>query len=232
MIEVQNLSITLGNFSMKDVSFTLPSGKYGALMGKTGTGKTTILESICGLKTIGQGTIKLMGRDVTKLKASERGIGFVPQDGALFSSMTVYENIAFALNIRKWKKSDIQSQVEPLAELLGITYLLKRSPEGLSGGERQRVALGRALSFEPGILCMDEPLSALDDYTRSEICDLFCSIREKHNVTILHITHRMDEAKRLADQVFLIDNGEIKQLHQDEIDSLNGINLYQPTVTV
>lgn len=227
MIELQNLSITLGNFSLRDVSFTLPSGMYGALMGRTGTGKTTILESVCGLKPIDSGVIKLMGREVTHLKASERGIGFVPQDGALFSSMTVSEHIAFALRIRKWKKTEIKNRVEEMAELLGITHLLNRLPQGLSGGERQRVALGRALSFEPGILCMDEPLSALDDHTRNEICDLFSAIREKHNVTILHITHRMDEAKRLADQVFLIDNGAIKQLRQDEIDSLNGIQLYQ-----
>lgn len=231
MIEVNDLSITLGNFSLNGVSFTLPSGKYGVLMGKTGTGKTTILESVCGLKQIHNGTIHLMGRDVTNLKASERGIGFVPQDGALFSSMTVSDHIAFALNIRKWKKPDIQNRVNQLAELLGITHLLKRLPDGLSGGERQRVSLGRALSFEPGILCMDEPLSALDDYTRNEICELFFSIRENHNVTILHITHRMDEAKRLADHVFLIDNGSVKQLQQEEVDSLNGINLYQPNNT-
>lgn len=228
MIEIENLSIMLGNFSLRNVSFILPSGEYGVLMGKTGTGKTTLLESICGLKSIDNGTVKIMGKDVTHLKASERGIGYVPQDGALFSSMTVYEHIAFALRIRHCKKNDIQSRVEQLSELLGITHLLKRLPEGLSGGEHQRVALGRALSFEPGILCMDEPLSALDDQTRNEICELFASIREKHNVTILHITHRMDEAKRLADKVFLIENGIIKQLQQYEVESLNGINLYQP----
>lgn len=209
MIKVENIFVKVGSFRVEDVSFEVPSGGYCALMGKTGCGKTTVLESICGLKRISGGRIVLMGRDVTREKAANRGVGFVPQDLALFSTMTIREHLAFALTLRKVKKATIDSRVDELSELLGIRELLDRKPAGLSGGERQRVALGRALSASPGILCLDEPLSALDDETREEMFSLLRLVKEQTGVTTLHITHNMAETEQLADMLLQMEGGRL-----------------------
>lgn len=210
MIIVSNLAVRVGSFSLKGVSFEVPTGGYAALMGRTGSGKTTILEAICGLRQVAGGTIQLAGRDVTHLKPAERGIGFAPQDGALFTTMTVRDHLAFSLKVRKWAKTDIDHRVTELVELLGIANILDRKPAGLSGGEKQRVSLGRALAFRPAILCMDEPLSALDDATRTEMYELLSTVRKHTGVTTLHITHSQGEADALADQVLFLENGIIR----------------------
>ena len=197
---------------------TLPTGEYGVLMGKTGCGKTTILEAICGLKTVTRGRIRLAGRDVTDRKPAARGIGLVPQDGALFSTMSVREHLAFSLTIRHWKAEAIEERVGELAELLGIAGLLDRTPEGLSGGEAQRVALGRALANRPEILCLDEPLSALDDETRLDMIELLRSLQTYTGVTTLHITHNWDEVKDLADRVYRIQDGQLRELSVAETE--------------
>jgi molybdate/tungstate transport system ATP-binding protein len=217
LIRVENLSLRAGHFALDSISFEVPTGRYGVLMGRTGCGKTTLLESLCGLRRVTAGRIWLSGREVTTLKPSQRGIGFVPQDGALFETMTVREHLGFALAIRKTRRAEIDARVAELAELLGIARLLARRPEGLSGGERQRVALGRALSARPDILCLDEPLSALDEATRDEICLLLESIRNKTGVTTLHITHNRSEAVRLGDVILLLENGTIRGLSRDEL---------------
>ncbi len=214
MIRVNELCIQLGQFQLKNVSFEVPSGQYGVLMGKTGCGKTTILEAICGLKPIQSGQITIHGRDVTHEKPAMRGIGFVPQDGALFSTMTVYEHLAFALQIRKRPADQVKQRVEELSELLGVTQLLKRTVHGLSGGERQRTALGRALAYNPPILCLDEPLSALDDDTHDEMCVLLKDIQRHTKATFLHITHSREEAYFLANLILRIENGVVAHLHQ------------------
>src|SRR5205085_1321628 len=134
------------------------------------------------------GRIVLMDRDVTNLKPAERGIGYVPQDGALFPTMTVQEHLAFALRIRHWERRRIEETVTEIAGLLGLQHLLDRKPAGLSGGEAQRVALGRALSFHPGVLLLDEPLSALDEATRAEMYELLRAVRRRTGVTALHVT--------------------------------------------
>jgi molybdate/tungstate transport system ATP-binding protein len=216
LIRVENLSLRAGQFALDSVSFEIPTGHYGVLMGRTGVGKTTLLESLCGLRQVTAGRILLADREVTHLKPSERGIGFVPQDGALFETMSVREHLAFALVIRKTKRPLIEARVAALADLLGIERLLDRRPDGLSGGERQRVALGRALSARPSILCMDEPLSALDEATRDEMYLLLESVCGKTGVTTLHITHNRSEAKRLADVVLLLEHGTIRQLSPEE----------------
>ena len=158
-----------------------------------------------------------MGRDVTNLKAADRGIGFVPQDGALFPTMTVREQLGFALRIRKWNRTDVDRRVKELSEMLGINGLLHRRTHGLSGGEIQRIALGRALAFHPGVLCLDEPLSALDERTREEMYRLIKSVRERTGVTTLHITHSNTEAHRLGDRVFWIHDGMLQRLNRDEL---------------
>jgi ABC-type sugar transport system ATPase subunit len=210
VIVVENMSVRAGDFKLRDVSLRVPTGGYGVLMGKTGSGKTTILESIIGLRSISSGKIFLDDRDVTDLQPAARGIGYVPQDGALFSTMTVRDQIALALTIRRVATHAIRQRVEELAEVLGITHLLDRKPHGLSGGERQRVALGRALSFRPRVLCLDEPLSALDDETRHQICELLANVQQVTGVTTLHITHNLHEAEMLADYRFRIRDGMIE----------------------
>ena len=170
MIRLEKLGLNQGDFTLDEVSFEIPDGSYGLLVGKSGCGKTTVLEAICGLREANSGKIYLAEEEVTSLKPGERGVGYVPQDGALFPTLSTREQLAFALRLRKVEPSSIAKRVEELANRLGIEQLLDRMPEGLSGGERQRVALGRALSIRPKFLCLDEPLSALDDETHDEIC--------------------------------------------------------------
>lgn len=224
MIRVENLSVRVGTFSIKNVSFQVPAGEYGILMGRTGSGKTTILESLCGLKPVEAGRILLMGRDVTRLKPAERGVGFVPQDAALFPTMKVREQLGFALSVRKRSRAEINRRVQELADLLGIESLLDRDLHGLSGGERQRISLGRALAFSPGVLCLDEPLSALDESTRGEMYELLKSVQQQTGVTALHITHSRTEARILGDVVFSIEDGRVVpvEVAETQMQSHNG----------
>lgn len=210
MIDVQQLKIRTGGFQLSNVSFSIPSGSYAVLMGKTGSGKTTLLEGICGLRRVDAGSIALDGRDITRLPPASRGIGFVPQEAALFRHLTVADHLAFALRVRRWTNDAIQERVRNLADSLGITPLLARHTDGLSGGEAQRVALGRALSFHPSVLCLDEPLSALDDTTRDEICAVLQEIHRHSAVTVLHITHNRREADRLATLVLRLAHGSVQ----------------------
>ena len=216
MIDLSDITIHAGEFRLEDVTLRVPTGKYGVMMGRTGSGKTTILESILGLRHVASGKILLDGRDVTRFKPAARGVGFVPQDGALFSTMTVREQMGLALTIRKVPAADVQKRVDELAELLHITALLERRPVGLSGGERQRVALGRALSFRPRVLCLDEPLSALDDDTRHQMCELLADVRRRTGVTALHVTHNIHEAEALADCVFRIEDGKVETVKKND----------------
>jgi len=209
MISVEDLVVHLGNFSLNGISFEIPTGEYAVMMGKTGSGKTTILDAICGLKPVASGRILLDGADVTPLKPAVRGIGFVPQEGALFTLMTVREQLGFALTIRKEPRKRVHDRVRELSHLLGIEPLLDRIPHGLSGGERQRVALGRALSSCPSFLCLDEPLSALDEETRQEMYTLLKTVQKETGVTTLHITHNKEDVERLADRTLYLRDGRV-----------------------
>lgn len=197
-----------GAFALRDICCTIPSGSYAVLMGKTGCGKTSLLEAVCGLRGIAGGAIKIAGQDVTSWSPADRGIGYVPQDLALFPTMTVAEHLQFALRIRGWSRAAIAQRVEQLASELGIEHLLKRSVRRLSGGEAQRTALGRALSFQPAVLLLDEPLSALDDDTRREISELLTVIKHS-GVTTLHVTHNQAEAQLLADLRLQLQEGQM-----------------------
>lgn len=210
MIAVEHLTVRAGGFVLDDIGFEVPAGRYAVLMGRTGSGKTTLLEALCGLKAVVRGRIRLHDRDVTRLPPAQRGIGYVPQDRALFQSMTVREHLAFALAIRQTERAIIGQRVEELSAVLRIGHLLDRRPPGLSGGEAQRVALGRALSVQPGILCLDEPLNALDDETRQGMCELLRQVQQTTGVTILHVTHNHDEAKQLAHCILRLQNGKVQ----------------------
>jgi ABC-type sugar transport system ATPase subunit len=209
VIRISDLSIHQGAFRLDGVSLEIPTGRYGVLMGQTGCGKTSILEAVAGLRRIAGGRIYLGDRDVTHLPPGERGIGYVPQDAALFRTMTVYNHLAFALHLRRADAKEIDRQVRELAGWLGLTDLLNRRPTGLSGGEAQRVALGRALSFHPRYLLLDEPLSALDETTRDSMIDLLTGLRKEQEVTVMHVTHNSSEADRLADVRFRLAGGRL-----------------------
>lgn len=209
MIELRNVAIRAGTFCLSEISFRVNANEYAVLMGPTGQGKTTILEAICGLRRISAGTIRIRGEDVSDWNPAARNIGYVPQDLALFPTMTVQQHISFALKLRRLKQSEIAARVEKLAADLGVTHLLSRSVSKLSGGEAQRVALGRALSFHPSVLLLDEPFSALDEETRSEMHSLLRHITAARNVTTLHVTHNSEEAAALASRRFRLKDGSI-----------------------
>ncbi len=209
MIRLAELGVRSGTFRLNRVSLELAAGEYGVLMGQTGSGKTTLLECICGLRPLETGRIELAGVDVTDKRPAERGIGYVPQDGALFPKMTVRRHLEFPLVIRKWSSAKISTRTSELAELLGLTALLDRFPVRLSGGEVQRVALARALAFRPPLLLLDEPLSALDDQTRQKMHEVLRSVQAETEVTVLHVTHNRDEAIELGDKRFRLQDGRI-----------------------
>jgi molybdate/tungstate transport system ATP-binding protein len=213
MIELFDYSVEAGTFKLTGINLVVPTGKYCILLGKTGSGKTTIMESICGLKKSKGGTILINNENVTDKRPAERGIGFVPQDGALFSTMSVYNNIIFSLKLRKWTIVEMDNRVKELSELLKIENILKRSVDNLSGGERQRVSLARALAFFPEVLCLDEPLSALDQETHKEICDMLKKVQHFTNTTILHITHNPIEVELLSDLTYQIQSSEVKLIY-------------------
>jgi molybdate/tungstate transport system ATP-binding protein len=211
LIAVENLHLRQGAFALDGVSLTIPAGRYGVLMGQTGSGKTTLLEAIAGLRAIAAGRIHLGGVDVTAWPPAARGVGYVPQDAALFRSLTVRENLGFALAVRKTPRAALDRRVGELADWLGLTPLLERTPYGLSGGEAQRVALGRALAFHPRVLLLDEPLSSLDEDTRDQLQVLLEGLKEKRDVTVLHVTHSRREAERLGDVVLRLADRRIVQ---------------------
>ena len=209
MIRFDQISWQAGTFRLDGVSFTVPTGSYGVLMGRTGCGKTTLLEILCGLRQPAGGRVLIGERDVTALPPGERGIGYVPQDGAMFPTMTVREQIGFALKIRHWSAETIAARVQELSGQLGVAHLLDRLPQHLSGGERQRVALGRALAAKPSVLLLDEPLSALDEELRDELAALLKRVQREFGLTALHITHSRREAEQLADVVFRMEAGQV-----------------------
>lgn len=212
MIAVENATILAGSFRLEGVQLHVPAGKYGVLMGETGSGKTTLVEGICGLRPVVSGVIRLGERDVTQQAPALRNIGYVPQDAALFPRMNVRRHLTFPLEIRKWRGSDIDCRTDELVEILAIEHLLHRGIHGLSGGERQRVAIGRALSWGPTTLLLDEPFSALDENTRAQMVETLQNVQRETGTTVLHVTHNDSEARLLANQLFLLQQGGIVSL--------------------
>jgi ABC-type sugar transport system ATPase subunit len=209
MIEVHALAIRQGNFHLTDIALRVPKGSYAVLMGRTGSGKTTILEAVAGLRRPAAGRIVLGGRDVSALDPADRDVGYVPQDGALFRTMTVRQNLGFALVLRRRPADAIEERVRELAGWLGVEHLLDRRAVGLSGGETQRIALGRALAHRPPVLLMDEPLGSLDEETRDRLIGVFRDIRRRNDVTVLHVSHSRHEAEQLADLVLRLQDGRV-----------------------
>ena len=209
MIRVENLCLQQGNFSLDAVNLQIETGQYAVLMGITGSGKTTLLEALCGLRPITAGRIWLEQHNVTHWPPSARGIGYVPQDVVLFPAMRIDRQIGFALEVRHLPTAEIRHRDSELAILLQIEHLLQRFPQGLSGGERQRVALARAIAFRPRLLCLDEPLSAVDPPQRQRLGDLLKTLHQHEQATILHVTHNLAEAADLGSVHFRFTDGQI-----------------------
>jgi ABC-type sugar transport system ATPase subunit len=227
MIQLENSSIRSGPFTLQGINLLVPSGQYAVLMGGTGQGKTTILEAICGLRTVTGGRVLLGGIDMTRLKPADRGVGYLPQDLGLFPTMTVRGHLEFALRLRRTPRKIMNERVAELAGLLGIERLLARDVRHLSGGEAQRVALGRALAFRPQVLLFDEPLNALDETTRDRLCDLLRKIQQQTGVTTLHVTHTRAEARQLADKLIILKNGRLEERPLADLDHLP-VDVFRP----
>jgi molybdate/tungstate transport system ATP-binding protein len=209
MIACDGLALEQGAFRLSSLALSVPAGSYAVLMGGTGCGKTTVLEALCGLRRVRAGRIQVGGREVSDLPPGARGLGYVPQDGALFPTMDVAAHLAFAPRIHRWPAAAIAARVRELADLLAIGHLLPRRVQALSGGERQRVALGRALAARPSALLLDEPLAALDDRTRDELIAVLAGLGRQRSVTILHVTHSRHEAEALGQVRLRMEGGAI-----------------------
>ncbi|MBP5324365.1 MAG: ABC transporter ATP-binding protein [Pseudobutyrivibrio sp.] len=195
----------------KDINISIEKGKLVALLGPSGSGKTTILRMIAGLENPDSGEIVIDGKVVNNIPGSERGIGFVFQSYALFRYMTVYDNIAFGLRVKKTPESEIKKRVEELLELIGCTGLEKRFPSQLSGGQRQRVAFARALAPNPQILLLNEPFAAIDAKVRLELRSWLRQMITKLNITSIFVTHDQDEAIEVADEIIVTNQGRVEQ---------------------
>jgi sulfate transport system ATP-binding protein len=211
-IRVEGVSKRFGGFTALDnVSIEVPEGKLIALLGPSGSGKTTLLRIIAGLELPDQGTVFHQEEDMTDRPARERNLGFVFQHYALFRHMTVFENIAFALRIRKRPETEIRERVRDLLHLVRLEGLEGRKPAELSGGQRQRVALARALAAQPRVLLLDEPFGALDAQVRQELRQWLRRLHHEIGVTTILVTHDQEEAFEVADVVVILNQGRIEQ---------------------
>ena len=211
-IEMKNINKHYGNFKASDnVNFSIGKGRLIGLLGPSGSGKTTILRMIAGLEKPDSGEIIIDGKVVNDIPASKRGIGFVFQNYALFRYMTVYDNVAFGLQIQKVQKSDIDKRVMELIKLVGLAGFENRYPSQLSGGQRQRVAFARALAPNPQVLLLDEPFAAIDAKVRQELRSWLKDMIQKLGVTSIFVTHDQDEAIEVADEIIVTNKGRIEQ---------------------
>jgi sulfate/thiosulfate transport system ATP-binding protein len=211
-IIIHGLTKRFGDFvALDDVSLQIADGSLTALLGPSGSGKTTLLRIIGGLETPDSGTVSLLGRDVTRVPPQDRGIGFVFQHYAPFKHMTVWDNVAFGLSIRKRPKDEIRARVRDLLSLVQIAHLSDRYPSQLSGGQRQRMALARALAVEPAVLLLDEPFGALDARVRKELRVWLRRLHDETHVTTVFVTHDQEEAMDVAGHIVVMDKGRIEQ---------------------
>lgn len=211
MIRTQDLTYAIGDFTLSDFNISIDKGQYFVLLGPAGSGKSVALECLCGIRRLTSGTVYLNGKNVTFFAPRRRNIGYVPQDYALFKHLSVKDNIAFGLRIKGIDKTQRTKQAEKIAEQLDIAHLLKRRTHGLSGGEKQRTALARALVMEPKLLLLDEPVCALDEAKRQEICSLLRNIADDFKLTVIHVSHNLEEAFSVADKAAILKDGKLQQ---------------------
>ena len=214
MIEFKHVDIKYGNFTaIKDLNLEIKEGEFFTFLGPSGCGKTTTLRSLVGFNIPASGQIIVDGKDVTNAPVDKRNIGMVFQSYALFPTMSVYENIAFGLKVKKMQKAEIDKQVKKVAEKIKISDAqLKKNVSELSGGQQQRIALARAIVQEPKILCLDEPLSNLDAKLRISLRSELKRLQRELGMTTLYVTHDQDEAMTLSDRIAVFNNGYVEQI--------------------
>jgi molybdopterin-binding protein len=217
MLELKNISKSFDGFKIRDIDLRVEVGDYYVILGKSGAGKTLLLEILAGLIVPDEGIIKLEGQDITKQRIQDRSMGLVFQDHAIFPHFTVFGNIAYPLKRRGFSGSEIDSRINDLAENMQITHLLNRYPDTLSGGEVQRTVLARTLAFGPRLLLLDEPLSSLDVQFKKELQALLRDLNRRGQ-TIVHVTHDYEEALALANRVGVMQGGTLVQ--QGDIDGV------------
>ena len=197
---------------VKDLNLAIEKGEFLTMLGPSGSGKTTCLMMLAGFETATHGEIRLEGRPINNIPPHKRGIGMVFQNYALFPHMTVTENLAFPLQVRRINRGDIESKVKKALEMVQMTEFMGRRPIQLSGGQQQRIALARALVFEPGLVLMDEPLGALDKQLREHMQYEIKRIHERLGVTVVYVTHDQSEALTMSDRIAVFNDGVIQQL--------------------
>ena len=212
-IEIRNVTKRFGDFlALDDVSLEIADGSLTAVLGPSGSGKSTLLRVVAGLERPDAGEVRLAGKDATQLTPQRRDVGFVFQHYAAFKHMTVRDNVAFALTIRKRPKEEIRQRVDELLELVQLQGYADRYPSQLSGGQRQRMALARALAAKPQVLLLDEPFGALDARVRAELRDWLRRLHEEVHVTTVFVTHDQEEAMEVADRVAVLNKGTLEQV--------------------
>jgi sulfate transport system ATP-binding protein len=212
-ITVRKVSKRFGDFvALEDVSVEAPTGSLTALLGPSGSGKSTLLRVIAGLEKQDSGEIFFFEEEKSQVPPQKRGVGFVFQHYAAFKHMTVFENVAFGLKIRKRNKAETHKRVRELLQLVQLEAFANRYPAQLSGGQRQRMALARALAIEPEVLLLDEPFGALDARVRQELRAWLRRLHEEIEVTTVLVTHDQEEAMELADRVVLMNHGRVEQV--------------------
>jgi sulfate transport system ATP-binding protein len=212
-IEIRKVTKRFGSFTaLDDVSLEIPDGSLTAVLGPSGSGKSTLLRIVAGLERPDAGEVLLSGEDATGLAPQRRNVGFVFQHYAAFKHMTVRDNVAFALTIRRRPKQEIRGRVDELLELVQLSGFADRYPSRLSGGQRQRMALARALAAKPRVLLLDEPFGALDARVRAELRDWLRRLHEEVHVTTVFVTHDQEEAMEVADRVAVFDHGRLEQV--------------------
>lgn len=211
ILKLDAVSFPAGDFQEGPLNLEIFKNEYFVMMGATGSGKSLMLKSICGFIFPKQGQVVIDNIEITKLAPGLRGIGYVPQGSCLFPHMSVIRNITFSLENSGVKRGDAEKEVVTLIETLELEELLNRQPHTLSGGERQKVALARALAKKPKLLILDEPVGALDEPTRREICTVLKKVHNEFGVTTIHVCHSLDETAAVADRVGIMDAGKIVQ---------------------
>ena len=214
VISINNFTMQIGDFALKNISLDLHKQEIFAILGKTGSGKTLLLESIAGYYKIEAGRILLRGVPVTQIPITKRNLGFVYQDYSLFPHMTVAQNIAYGLKMRRLPKAEITQKVRAIASIMGIEHILEQYPPILSGGEKQRTALARTLVLDPDVLLLDEPFSAMDPATKQVMYEQVYKIHQNFSCAILFVTHDFAEAQRLADRIGIMCKGELKAIRR------------------
>jgi sulfate/thiosulfate transport system ATP-binding protein len=211
-IEARGVGKRFGDFvALEDVTVTVGDGALTALLGPSGSGKSTLLRIIAGLETPDTGEVLIGGQDVTHSPARTRGVGFVFQHYAPFKHMTVHDNVAFGLSVRKRPKDEIRDRVKELLGLVRLDGLAGRYPSQLSGGQLQRMALARALAVQPQVLLLDEPFGALDAQVRAELREWLRRLHEEIHVTTIFVTHDQEEAMEVAEQIVVMNKGRVEQ---------------------